>query len=420
MLPTDSLFRAQLAALSQDPKDLAARVVVAVALLESGEAEGARLLRGCLRVSLHVGQPVTALWALGLLRRYAPLASNDETLRALAARYARTLPDVVHLPDLLSEVEQARLDEEEARRAVDLGAQVEALRPLSGAALVARATAAAGDLSAFDLDLSAPPALGALSLFNAFSEQTLLQLLNALELRLFTQGDQLIEEGEEARGVFVVCCGRVDITRRTQEGETIDLATLGAGALVGEMGLITNSPRVATATAHDDVWALMLPAPAYALMRECKEEVYASLSHLVGGRMLQNITKFSPVFRALPRSAHAELLREFKSMVVQPGEVLLRQGERGRGLFLILDGLVRVNQLGSLEPRWLREGDIFGETSLVYDSPVTATCTAVRRSLLFMLSPERFKQMLDQFPEVRHSLSELSLFRNLDELYTLT
>jgi len=107
-------------------------------------------------------------------------------------------------------------------------------------------------------------------------------------------------------------------------------------------------------------------------------------------------------------------------MVVKPGEVLLQQGKKGRGLFLILDGLIRVSQLGSLEPRWLREGDIFGETSLVYDSPVTATCTAVRRSLLFALSPERFKRLLDQYPEVRHSLTELSLFRNLDELYTLT
>jgi CRP-like cAMP-binding protein len=418
MLPTDSLFRAQLAALYQDPKDLTARVVVAIALLESGVMEGARLLRECLRLSLHVGAPVTALWALGLLKRYAPLSSSEETTQLLAARYARTLPGVVHLPDLLSEVEQASLEAEEVRRAADLSAQVEALRALTGAELAAQATAVAFDVSAFDL--SGPDALGALPLFNAFSEPILSQLLNALELRLFTQGDLLIEEGEESRGVYVVCCGRVDITRRTQEGETVDLATLGAGALVGEMGLITNSPRVATATAHDDVWALMLPAPAYALMRECKEEVYASLSHLVGGRMLQNITKFSPVFRALPRSAHAELLREFKSMVVQPGEVLLRQGERGRGLFLILDGLVRVNQLGSLEPRWLREGDIFGETSLVYDSPVTATCTAVRRSLLFMLSPDRFKEMLAQYPEVRHSLSELSLFRNLDELYTLT
>jgi CRP-like cAMP-binding protein len=359
-----------------------------------------------------------ALWVLNLMKRYAPLLSTQEGFEQLASRYAKTLPDEVVIPELPSDEELSGRAAELEQQAAELADQVSRLSQLSGGELQRQTSSVAFDLSAFELD--GPELEGELPLFCAFEEATLQQLLNSLELRSFTQGDMLIEEGEEADGVFLICYGEIDISRRTQEGETIDLATVGPGSLVGEMGLITNLPRVATATASDEVWALLLPAPAYALMRECKEEVYAALSHLVGGRMLSNLTLFSPIFRALPRSAHGDLLREFKSMVVKPGEVLLQQGKRGRGLFLILDGLIRVSQLGSIEPRWLREGDIFGETSLVYDSPVTATCTAVRRSLLFALSPERFKRLLDQYPEVRHSLTELSLFRNLDELYTLT
>lgn len=418
MLPTDSLYRAQLAALYQDPKEITPRVLVAIALAESGLAEGGKLLRACLTLSLHEGQPLTALWVLNLLKRYAPLTDLKGSYDELSNTYARTLPSEVTLPELRSDEELAEAAREEEHQALELADQISRLTSLTGSELQRQVTSVASDLSAFDLE--APTLEGDLPLFSAFSEPVLNQLLNALQLRNFAEGDLLIEEGEEADGVFLICCGEVNISRRTQEGETIDLATVGAGSLVGEMGLITNSPRVATVSADDEVWALMLPAPAYALMQSCKEEVYAALSHLVGGRMLQNLTRFSPIFRAIPRSAHAELLREFKSMVVNPGEVLLQQGKRGRGLFLILDGLVRVTQLGHLEPRWLREGDIFGETSLVYDSPVTATCTAVRRSLLFALSPERFKALLEQYPEIRDSLSELSLFRNLDGLYTLT
>jgi CRP-like cAMP-binding protein len=418
MLPTDSLYRAQLAALYQDPKEITPRVLVAIALAESGLAEGGKLLRACLTLSLHEGQPLTALWVLNLLKRYAPLTDLKGSYDELSNTYARTLPSEVTLPELRSDEELAEVAREEEHQALELADQISRLTSLTGSELQRQVTSVASDLSAFDLE--APALEGDLPLFSAFSEPVLNQLLNALQLRNFAEGDLLIEEGEEADGVFLICCGEVNISRRTQEGETIDLATVGAGSLVGEMGLITNSPRVATVSADDEVWALMLPAPAYALMQSCKEEVYAALSHLVGGRMLQNLTRFSPIFRAIPRSAHAELLREFKSMVVNPGEVLLQQGKRGRGLFLILDGLVRVTQLGHLEPRWLREGDIFGETSLVYDSPVTATCTAVRRSLLFALSPERFKALLEQYPEIRESLSELSLFRNLDGLYTLT
>ena len=136
--------------------------------------------------------------------------------------------------------------------------------------------------------------------------------------------------------------------------------------------------------------------------------------------MLHNLTRFSPIFKVIPASAHPRILAEFQSIVVEPGEILLKQGEFGRGLFLILDGLVRVTQLGSIHPKWLREGDIFGEISLIYESPVSATCTALRRCLLFTLTPERFKSLIDRHPEVRHTLTELSLFRNLDSLYTLT
>ena len=230
----------------------------------------------------------------------------------------------------------------------------------------------------------------------------------------------MIEEGEEADGVFLICYGDVHISRRNQEGETIDIAVLSSGNLVGEMGLVTQSPRVATATAKDQVWALKLPASAYEIIRNCKDEIHHALSQLVGGRMLQNLTTFSPIFKVIPASAHPQLLSEFKSIIVERGEVLLSQGQPGKGLFLVLDGLIKVSQLGSIHPKWLREGDVFGEISLVYDSPVSATCTAARRSLLFTLSPKRFQRLISDYPEIQNTLKELSLFRNLDALYTLT
>jgi CRP-like cAMP-binding protein len=190
--------------------------------------------------------------------------------------------------------------------------------------------------------------------------------------------------------------------------------------IIGEMGLVTKSPRVATVTALSMSQVIMLPVKAYPLLEACSETVQQTLSYLVGRRMLENLTKFSPVFKALPSEAHPELLSQFKAKVVPAGEILLRQGKSGRGLYLILDGLVQVTQLGSIQSKWLREGDVFGEISLVYESPVSATCTAARRSLLYVLEPERFQALVLRYPEVKETLAELSLFRNLDELYMMT
>jgi cAMP-dependent protein kinase regulator len=410
MLPTDQLYREQLALLYQDPRALIPRVVVGLALMESGEISGLSLLKSCLEVSLKVGRPVISLWTLALLKKYAPLLDTEPWIERFLSLYAATLNENSPLktPPYTSQesVEGERPD------------LLTNLKALEGYELQTQTSAVALDLSVFEDDRDI--IIGELPLYSAFKPEILSQLIKVLELKSFAEGDLLIEEGEEADGVYLLCYGVVDITRRTQEGETLNLATLHSGDLVGEMGLITNSPRVATAIARDEVWALVLPSSAYALMSESQEEVRAALSHLVGGRMLHNLTLFSPVFQAIPREAHPEILSKFKSLVVQPGQILLQQGQSGRGLFLILDGLVRVTQLGSIEPKWLREGDIFGEISLVYDSPVSATCTAVRRSLLFTLSPKRFTTLIESYPEVRHTLTELSLFRNLDALYTLT
>jgi CRP-like cAMP-binding protein len=421
ILPTDQLYRDQLMLIYQNPHQISPRILIALALIESEEPQGYQLLNRCLEVSFYEGYPTLSLWVLSLLKKYKPLQSYQEWYQRLSQYYSKTLEapktQSISYEELLTS-NSALLDDQEKT------AEQATLNQLNGHELQAQATAIAFDFSCFGLadnpSEAQDPKLGDLPLFSAFNHLQLKQLLNTLTLCEFKEGDFLIEEGEEADGFFLICYGDVHISRRSQEGETIDIATLSSGKLVGEMGLVTQSPRVATATATDQVWALKLPTSAYEIIQECKDEIHQALSHLVGGRMLQNLTTFSPIFRVIPTSAHPKLLAEFQSIIVERGQVLLTQGQPGKGLFLILDGLIKVSQLGSIHPKWLREGDVFGEISLVYDSPVSATCTAARRSLLFTLTPQRFQGLMTDYPEIQNTLKELSLFRNLDALYTLT
>lgn len=409
MVFNDRFYQAQLALMTQTPLAVEPRVWVGVALTSQGDARGVKLLTTCAERSLTIGDPLTALWATLALKRFAPLSDYSQLLERLAQTQAR--PE--ETPQLIKPAGQFTQ--------LEAGAELEEVSDLvtslSGAELASHAHAIALDWSAFDgVSVHEQP----LPLLSSFDEGILSQLLNVLELKSLTPGDLIVEEGEEGDGVYWLCAGSVEVTRRNQEKETVTLARLSRGVIIGEMGLITKSPRVATVTALTDVQVVVLPTQAYPLLDACSETVHQTLSYLVGRRMLENLTKFSPVFKALPPEAHPELLAQFKAKVVAPGEVLLRQGKSGRGLYLILDGLVQVTQLGSIQSKWLREGDVFGEISLVYDSPVSATCTAARRSLLYVLNPERFQEMISRYPEVKETLTELSLFRNLDELYMMT
>ena len=83
-------------------------------------------------------------------------------------------------------------------------------------------------------------------------------------------GETIFKEGEEAKELYVIKAGQVEI----QLGNRV-LATLDANDIFGEMALIDSSPRSATAMAKTDVAlvpvskkdfvALVSRAPTFAL-----------------------------------------------------------------------------------------------------------------------------------------------------------
>ena len=70
--------------------------------------------------------------------------------------------------------------------------------------------------------------------------------------RQFAEGQFLFREGDSADGVFRLLSGAVDIIREL-DGDPILLGTVDAGQFIGEMGVVENRPRSATARAASKV-----------------------------------------------------------------------------------------------------------------------------------------------------------------------
>ena len=68
----------------------------------------------------------------------------------------------------------------------------------------------------------------------------------------FAEGQVLFREGDPADSVFRLLSGAVDILRDL-DGDPILLGTVGAGQFIGEMGVVENRPRSATARAASEV-----------------------------------------------------------------------------------------------------------------------------------------------------------------------
>ena len=68
----------------------------------------------------------------------------------------------------------------------------------------------------------------------------------------FAEGQILFREGDPADGVFRLISGTVDVLREL-DGDPILLGTVGTGQFIGEMGVVENRPRSATARAASEV-----------------------------------------------------------------------------------------------------------------------------------------------------------------------
>ncbi len=71
------------------------------------------------------------------------------------------------------------------------------------------------------------------------------------ERKTIKAGDMVFEEGEEGDFAYLIVAGQVEIFRKSGNNERV-LATLGRGEIIGEMALIDNQPRVASARALED------------------------------------------------------------------------------------------------------------------------------------------------------------------------
>lgn len=72
-----------------------------------------------------------------------------------------------------------------------------------------------------------------------------------LETRRFKAGETIIRENDFGETAYIVQRGRVEVSREV-EGRQLHLATIGPGETIGEMSMIDDKPRSATAVALDD------------------------------------------------------------------------------------------------------------------------------------------------------------------------
>ncbi len=102
--------------------------------------------------------------------------------------------------------------------------------------------------------------------------------------RDFSAGEVLFREGEPGTEMFVIQNGEVRVTKQVGDEEHL-VATLGRGEFVGEMAILNNKPRTATATVTEAATCLVIDAKTLEIMIAKNSEIAIRLIKKLAGRL---------------------------------------------------------------------------------------------------------------------------------------
>jgi CRP-like cAMP-binding protein len=120
-----------------------------------------------------------------------------------------------------------------------------------------------------------------------------------------------------------------------------------------------------------------------------------------------------PLFSGMPPGDLSYLAGIAEEVVYSAGEAIIRQGDHGDTMFLIVEGDVRVHR-GEAQLAVLTSKDYFGEMSILDGEPRSASVTALTDCLLLRINQADFHDILSQHFKVALAIIQ-TLTRRLRE-----
>ena len=111
------------------------------------------------------------------------------------------------------------------------------------------------------------------------------------------------------------------------------------------------------------------------------------------------VLKSLEIFRRIPDSDLESVANILQEKEVPAGTDIIREGEMGESLFIIVEGRVRVH-FQNKEVVVLGSGSVFGELAALDYEPRSASVTAITETFLLELDGTALRQLMAERPRV--------------------
>jgi len=118
-----------------------------------------------------------------------------------------------------------------------------------------------------------------------------------------------------------------------------------------------------------------------------------------------------PLFSDLGEEDLTILVGDFQSREYDKGEIIFRQGDHSRELYVVLSGKVRIFKTSpsgnETSINIFSRGDIIGEFATIDDQPRSATAKAIVRCALLGMAQGRFLRRMREMPDLALGMTRL-------------
>jgi len=224
-------------------------------------------------------------------------------------------------------------------------------------------------------------------------------------------GTRFFEEGDKAgflkrERMFLLIEGEVTMSAKGKP-----IGAIKAGEIFGEMAVIADAPRTATATAKTNCRVVTLELKEFQRGLQAKPEFALMLMGMIILRLRGMLARLgaaglggggamaeAPVFDKAMLAALAKGLGEQATARHHAGAVLFKEGTAGALMYVVLEGRVAVSIKGNVVGR-VGPGGMFGEMALVDQAARTASASAETDCALLAINRTVFMNLVKANPE---------------------
>jgi cAMP-dependent protein kinase regulator len=227
------------------------------------------------------------------------------------------------------------------------------------------------------------------------------------------EGDFVCKDGDPGDSIYFVSSGEVEVLKYVKKKQQdAHLSRLSEGDFFGEFGFFSDRKRHASVRALTDLELLEISKEDLDTLTVSHPRMRNILLNFYKKRVIDTLLAFSPLFGCLPPDQRALLVSRFTLRRLGENRLIFEQGAPPTSFFVVKRGEVEVytSETGRAKVTLaiLKQGDFFGEISLILKQPRMASVRTTKATELLELKQADFEYIVGTYSPIKSGLENLA------------